>query len=242
VDTGMKALLENRFAPVTFTWGFVECPFERFSRAFMEWQDQLDERFGTVSESQSFAAPLSTSLLSLEPLTTPLNRYLLTETRSNWSAIFSNGLRGNDVFSPVSYLPTVLNCRGLNIVCVPDRSKTTDRNEFQIYGDTEFSLYGPTDTEWLNRIRTVSVANDVSGWRFVAEGEVQPFEQLQTYQRRRLAERLTPAMLESYCAVLGIELFNSEFYGEQCLSVHTKRKNAGGLSMSIGEARSHIHI
>ena len=87
----MKALLDNRFAPTTFKWGFVESPFAKFSEAFIQWQDQLDVKFGTRSERKNFLAPLSESLVALEPLTTPLDRYLLTETRSRWSAIFANG-------------------------------------------------------------------------------------------------------------------------------------------------------
>src|SRR2546421_5740854 len=118
----MKALLENEFAPVTFTFGFVECPFVEFSEAFTRWQKELDAKFGTQTETCRFRAPLSEAILKLEPLVTPSDRYLLIETRSAWSAIFSNGLRVNDVTSPVSYLPTVLKCRGLEVVCVPDRS------------------------------------------------------------------------------------------------------------------------
>src|SRR5579884_463229 len=105
--TIMKALLDNRFAPITFTWGFVESPFAELSEAFIDWQNRLDAKFGTRTERCNFRARLSESLLTLEPLTTPLDRYLLTETRSRWTAIFANGLRTNDVHSPVSYLPTV---------------------------------------------------------------------------------------------------------------------------------------
>ena len=165
----MKALLDNRFAPITFTWGFVESPFAQFSQAFLEWQDQLEEKSSTQSEYESFRAPLSESLLALEPLTTPGDRYLLTETRSGWSAIFSNGLRVNDVHSSVSHLPTVLKSRGLNISCVPDRSKTTDKEEVQIYGAVEFSLYGPNGNDSLN-IYSQSIDCERCEWLAVCVG------------------------------------------------------------------------
>lgn len=238
----MKALLDNGFAPVTFTWGFVENSFAQFSEAFMQWQDRLDAKFGTRTERNSFRAPLSESLLSLEPLTTPLDRYLLTETRSGWSAIFSNGLRGNDVTSPISYLPKLLKCRGLEVTSVPDRSKGYPKDTLRIYGNVKFALYGPNETDWLNRIRYISVSNDVSGWEFTATGEVQPYEQTENYRKRSIVDRFTPEMLESYCAALGIELFNPAFYGDQCLAVHTVRAESGGQAMSIAEARLHVHI
>lgn len=77
---------------------------------------------------------MSDALLQLEPLTTPLDRYLLIETRSGWSAVFSNGLRVNDVSSPVSYLRIVLKCRGLEVIYVPDRSGTTVKDALRVYG------------------------------------------------------------------------------------------------------------
>jgi hypothetical protein len=238
----MKALLDNRFAPVTFTWGFVESPFAQVSEAFVQWQDQLDEKFDSRTESRSFRAPLSESLFSLEPLTTPLDRYLLTETSSIWTAIFSNGLRVNDVHSPISHLPRLLKCRGLEVTSVPDRSKNYPKDALRVYGAVVFTLYGPEQIDRTNRIRRVAVTNDVSGWEFAANGEVQPYEQTENYKRPEIVDRLTPQILESYCAALGIELFNQDFYGEQSLLVHTKRASPHGPTMSIAEARSHLHI
>jgi hypothetical protein len=238
----MKALLDNKFAPITFVWGFVECPFSELSETFIRWQEQTDKKFGTQTEARSFQAPLSESLRSLEPLTTPLDRYLLTETRSEWTAIFANGLRTNDVASPVGYLPTVLGTRGLGISCIPDRSSERGKDGLQIYGAVKFELYGPKDTDWLNRIRSISLANDVNGWEFTASGEVQPYEQTEQYEKRKRIERFTPEMLEAYCAALGIDLFNPDFYGSQCVGIHVKRAKSTGPSMSLAEARSHVDI
>lgn len=235
----MKTLLDNRFAPITFTFGFVECPFAQFSQAFTQWRDQIDAKFGTQTSYKSFSGPLSESLFALEPLSSPQDRYLLTETRSGWCAVFANGLRTNDVFSPVSYLPTLLRCRGLDITCVSDRSDIAGQEGIQVYGAVKFALYGPATTDWLNLIRSVSaVMNDEKRWEFGATGEIQPFEQTENYQKRKVVDRFTPVMLESYCAALGIDLFNSEFYGEQNLLVHSKGRNSRDFTMSLAEARS----
>ena len=127
----MKALLENEFAPVTFTCGFVESSFIEYAEAFTRWQKEIDAKFGTQTDVSRFRAPLSEAVLRLEPLSSLIDRYLLIETRSAWTAVFANGLRANDVFGPVSYLPTLLKCRGLEVVCVPDRSKNP-KAEFQV--------------------------------------------------------------------------------------------------------------
>jgi hypothetical protein len=240
----MKALLDNRFVPLTFSLGFVESPFALFSEAFASWQINLDTKFKTKTDIIRFAAPLAEALKSLEPLTTPLDRYVLIETRSNWTSIFSNGLRVNDVASPVGYLSGLLHCRGLTTSSVPDRSELhANKNAIRIYGAVTFTLYGPEKTDWLNRIRRVSVTNDVSGWEFAAEGEVQPYEQVENYARRKVVERFTPGMLESYCRALGIDLLEETFYGGRCLMSHvTNRLGPSGLSMSIADARSCVNI
>lgn len=239
----VRALLDNAFAPVTFAFGFVEGSFELLCQTCQSWRQDLDTKFGTKTEVSRFSAPLSRALPSLEPLMTPLDRYLITETRSNWNAIFSNGLRVNDVFSPVSYLPEVLRSRGITVSWIPDYSKTKREDAIQIYGAASFALYGAEQTDWLNRIRAVSIANDVSGWTFSASGEVQPYEETDLYKKRRIADRLTSEMLERYCRALGIELFDSAFYGPNCFAAHlTNRKGAPGPSMSIAEAHSHLYL
>jgi hypothetical protein len=240
----MRALLDNQFAPITFTFGFIESPFDRLSEAFAAWQSRLDTEYNTRTEVTRFVAPFPQALQRLEPLTTPLDRYLLVETRSAWVAIFSNGLRVNDVSSPVGYLPTLLDCRGLQVSCVPDRSSVAGKDGLRIYGNVSFTLYGPEKTDFINRIRHVSVMNDVSGWEFAAGGQVQPYEQVENYERRKVVERFTPEMLESYCNAIGIELFDSSFYGGSSLlsQKNIKRPALRGLAMSIDEARSHLYL
>src|SRR5580692_11577854 len=139
----INPLLDNAYAPVTFSFGFVQSSFGQFSEAFISWQDEIFSKSAGGVEFTHFRAPLPVALLRLEPLTTPQDRYLLVETQSNWSAIFSNGLRVNDVFSPASHLSKVLKCYGLLVNYTPDRSQKAGRDGLQIYGAVTFTLYGP---------------------------------------------------------------------------------------------------
>jgi hypothetical protein len=238
----INPLLDNAYAPVTFSFGFVQSSFGQFSEAFISWQDEIFSKSAGGVEFTRFRAPLPVALLRLEPLTTPQDRYLLVETQSNWSAIFSNGLRVNDVFSPVGHLSKVLKCHGLLVNYTPDRSQKAGKDGLQIYGAVTFTLYGPGETDWLNRIRHVGATTDVGGWEFAAEGEVQPYERTENYRKRKVADRFTAEMLESYCAALGIELFDANFYGGQCLVSRAKRTAQPGSTMPISEARSHLYL
>lgn len=238
----MKSLWEDQFAPVTWTCGFVECSFAEFSNKFTKWRQEIDTKFGARTEHRHFHGSLREALSKLEPLTSPLDRYLLIETHSDWSAIFANGLRINDVFGPVSYLAEVLKCRGLHVHCVPDRSRIRENDRIQTWGAIRFSLYGPDKTDWLNRIRHVGVTNDVDGWQFAAEGTIQPCEEAENYSSRRILDRFTPELLERYCAALGIQLFDGDFYGGRCLASHVRSDAPKGPAMSIAEARSHLYL
>lgn len=239
----MHSLLNNDCAPITFRFGFIETSFPVLCDAFTRWRKTLDKKFGSLTEFNSFVAPLASAFSTLEPLTTPLDRYLLVETRSNWTAIFANGLRVNDVVSPVSYLPSVLKCRGLEVGHAPDLSHVNLKNRIRRWGHTLFALYGPNKTDWSNRIRYVHVWNDAEGWEFSSGGEVQLFEEPERYKTRKIRDRFSPDMLERYCKSLGIELSESEFYGPRNCAVRiTGRKAAGHLSMSIAEARSTLDL
>jgi hypothetical protein len=222
------SLIKKDFAPVTFRFGFVESSFASLCEAFQEWFRTIDAQKGLKTEFRTIVAPLETALLSLEPLTTPSDRYLLVETKSNWTAIFANGLRVNDVFSPASYLPLRLNCRGLEVGYAPDGSKS-DRNDLiRVWGQTLFALYGPSNTDWLNRIRYLSLSNDVGGWSFSESGDVQPYEELGAYNNRRIQERFTIEMLERYCRALGVELNQADFYGLLSCAVRTTGQKQRG--------------
>ena len=53
-------------------------------------------------------------------------------------------------------------------------------------------------------------------------GEVQPFEQIDRYAARRVADRVTAELLEAYCRAFGIHLFDVDFYGGADVVTHAR--------------------
>jgi hypothetical protein len=49
-------------------------------------------------------------------------------------------------------------------------------------------------------------------WTFDTAGQQQPFERPERYAERRIRDRITPDMLRSYLAALGIRAFDEDFY------------------------------
>jgi hypothetical protein len=80
---------------------------------------------------------------------------------------------------------------------------------------TECQTLADHRTEFLNLKRCVDVGCYEDGWEFTAKGPVLPFEHTERYRARRIRDRFTPEMLQSYCRALGIDVFNADFYGPE---------------------------
>jgi hypothetical protein len=102
-------------------------------------------------------------------------------------------------------------------------------------------MFAAHQTAWLNQVRAVVAMNDGGSWLFSVDGTPQPFEELQNYKARRIADRFTDEMLERYCKALGIGLFDEAFYGMNAAVINTVQKLPPGAPvMSLEEARSHV--
>ena len=205
----MKYLLDNKLAPLTFSWGFLEAPVEAVNNSYLSWQKKILHSVKVEAINLS----LADALRGLEPLDTGSQRVLFLSTKGNWTACFDNGAKGGNASTFVGELAERLKCRGVTCGAVPNTLTKSDRGKLGTWGAVKFTLFAPEPRQRLNIDRSVSVINDVRGWKFDTLGTVQPFEQVDRYAAKRIAERFTPEMLEEYCRALGIELFDENFYG-----------------------------
>jgi hypothetical protein len=208
-DHAPVTLLAGKYAPITDGAGFLAADFAKVVEADLRWRATL----GGYT-SRRFRGGLEVAFAALLPLTGPVVRHVWVETRGGWTACFDNFVVGSDPFGPVSYLAEQIGCRGLTVSC---RAGTAKRG-----AATGFALYGAERTEWLNRVRSVSVVQDAGRWVWTALGAVQSFEDVASYGQRRVRDRLTPELLVRYCGALGIRLDDEAFYGGNgCVVVHT---------------------
>jgi len=203
-------LLEDRWAPVTSTMGFLELEAEQAAQVFATWQRGLMTPRGITVEVLPVSGPLEQVLSSLLPLTSgETQRELFIPTRSAWTAYVENGCTGTDAASPMSYMARRLSIRGLRVVAVPH----TLRGNQGRYGAVMLDVFGPEQPGKIqNYVRAVEVANDGGRWVFEQEGEPFPFEKLEQYQARRVRDRFTFEMLKEYLCHLGLEPFEEDFY------------------------------
>ena len=108
----MKSLLSNAFAPITFPMGFLEAPIGAVEAVLMK-------RFETAPynprvEVRRLECTLDRTLLELSPLMIPIDKQLLLETDSPWTAYFDNNSRGTGEADAIAcFVASQLKCRGL---------------------------------------------------------------------------------------------------------------------------------
>lgn len=205
----MISLLENRYAPLTFSWGFLKVPVDEVKEKLFNWRKSLSSSVSVESINDT----LPHSLLKLPPLTIPPQRELILSTHSPWTAYFDNGARGGEPQNTVSYLCFLLKCHGLAVSCIPNTiPQNAGQSSKGVYGALHFILFAPEKREFLNYERSIAITNDGGKWIFTLSGTPQSFELTNTYKKKKVIDRFTPEILTEYSAALGINLFDPDFY------------------------------
>lgn len=238
--TGAEAVvLDDEFAPVTSSIGFLRAPIRDAAEALRRWRSDIH---GAASVAWVDGG-LEGNLHRLEPLTGGVRpRELLVATGNpEWSALFDCGVQGGDQTTTVGYLSRTMLTQGVVVVSIPDVPAGTGSTER--FGARQFEMFGPLATDFLNYVRTLSLVRDGARWRFDANGTVQDFEDVEAYKRRRMTERLTPPMLSQYASALGLAPFDAGFYtGPSALVTNSASPPAGALVLGISEARRRLGI
>jgi len=205
-------LLEDRWAPVTSTMGFLELGAEQAAQAFATWQRGLVASEGFTFEVFPVSGTLEQVLSRLLPLTSGerQRRYLFMPTRSAWTAYVNSVWTGTDASSAMSVMAARLSLRCLRVVAVPH---TLRKDGGGRYGAVMLDVFGPEHPgKILNYVRSIYASNDGGRWVFGQSGEPFAFEQVEKYQERRVRDRFTFEMLKDYLRHLGLSPFEEDFY------------------------------
>ena len=232
-------VLEDRFAPVTSSIGFLRASLHDVAEALRRWRFDIHG----ASSVDCLDGGLTDNVRRLEPLTGGVRpRELLVATGNpEWTALFDCGIQGGDQTTTVGYLSRTMLVQGVVVVSIPDVPPTAGKVER--FGARQFEMFGPVATDFLNYVRTISVVRDGPRWRFDANGTMQDFEDGEAYKRRKVADRLTSSMLSQYAAALGLSPFDVDFYsGPSALVSNSASPPAGALVLPISEARQRLGI
>lgn len=135
------------------------------------------------------------------------NKYLLSETQSDWCLYLDNKQLGTDITSQPPFLAGKWGLQFIGLYLEPDYEK----NE---YGSVMFHWMDGSkpisDYEFEHRI--VMVHKENSHVDFEQSGVPFSFEYEVNYQKNPKKYRLTVDMVEEYCQYFGINLFDLNFY------------------------------
>ena len=216
----MKRLVEessllfgDRLAPMTSTLGFLEADHILAAQTFCDWLEPIMQKARGASFMQRLVSgKLEEILALLLPLTSvERRRYLFVPTASSWTAFFDNGHHGTDVFSKVSRLSKLLECKGLRVVAVPETKEGEFKGARGRYGALIFEVYGPGENPY-NYLRSIYVMNDGGKWEFGQNHTPFPFEDTESYSKHKIKQRFTFEMLKAYLKELGLSPFEEDFY------------------------------
>lgn len=237
----MNLLLDDRFAPITSTIGFIELDLQHAVHGFLRWQEPIQAPRGVVLTARPIEGDLGSALAALPPLTSvEARRFLFAPTASAWVAFFDNGHRGTDATGPMAYLARTLGCRALRVVAVPHHEPRRDGGQWRgRYGATILDLFGPDVKNHSNTIRSITMMNDGGKWTFDEIGDRLPFEDVEAYKARRIRDRFPVELLARYLEQLGLEPFDDRFYRSPAVLVEKQGPCAPALKeYSLEEVRA----
>lgn len=234
----MKTLLDDRFAPITSSIGYLRQDLDSAADALIRWRRELF----TVVESVQMMAALPECLPLLEPLTGGARpRELLVEVSGGWTAYFDCSLRGTDAVSTIGYLSERIGCQGLAVVTVPHT--VHDRGTGGQMGSVQFEMFGPLRTDFMNSVRSISASFDGNRWVFHASGTEQWFENSDAYKSRRIRDRFTAQMIDDYAKALELDVFDPAAYGPRAVLVSSNQVvPPSGSVMSLEEVQRWLGI
>jgi hypothetical protein len=184
---------------------FIQADVKHCTEAYVRWMAPIYENNGLKLQCRSVVGNINNVVHSLYPLTSVVSRRsLFIPTKNKWTAYLDNGHQGTDGAAP-AHLAILLSCKTVH-------ARHTPPNNDSDNPATILEIYGPTQQEWLNVIRSIAVISDNGRWEFHQEGEAQPFEEISCYKERLIRDRFTGKMLERYLKALHIDAYDPDFY------------------------------
>lgn len=210
----MNLLLNDQFAPITSTIGFLGTDLQNAVASFLRWQEPIQAPRGVTLAAREIDGDLPSALSALPPLTSvEARRFLFVPTAGSWVAFLDNGHRGTDATGPMAYLARTVGCRAVRIVTVPHHQPRREDGQWRgRYGATILDLFGAEVSNHSNTIRSITMMNDGGKWTFEELGEPLPFEDREVYKARRIRDRFPVELLARYLTQLGLEPFDEQFY------------------------------
>lgn len=194
---------------------FIHAEVAIVEKCLVTWGNEEIVNRGTRSTRAS--SPLALAWRHVDMREPNPTRGFLIDLKGGWTGFFNNQAQ--------QYLAAA----ELNQLC--ERLQTTtcffyhnDVAESEHRGSTHFAV-----ERWQNNAvvsRSVLLYRQ-SGWKFEVYGDALHFENVEAYQRKRKAERLTPELLRNYGEAMGVRFWDEAASGKDVVLLQTGRQAPG---------------
>ena len=154
-----------------------------------------------------------------------------------WSAVFDGRIYGLGGRGLSVRLARALRVPGYFVAAAPP---ALDPEHFP--GFRQFYVLGPQTGRDHVRAVWVSEEEDVGRWHFGTDGEVQPYEDVEAYRRRRHTDRLTERMLVDYAAAVGLRPWEDSFYRPPFHLITSLRLGRDRFQRTLAQARTEMKL
>lgn len=203
----MRPDVEN-LAYARRSFGLLQASAVEAAACFCEW---LNEILAPVArmESRPVQGDVCTVLRTLLPIVAPLTRSLFVPCEEQWIILFENSRLGTDT-GHIRVLGERLQTTAMRVVAIPHTYPHGD------YGAVIWEIY---DRDGSVR-RSIYAMNDGGSWDFYSAGNAFGFEDVKRYSKKRVRDRFTIDMLETYLASMNLFPFDDSWLApEQSLLV-----------------------
>ena len=203
----------TEYKPHTTRLCFFKMPFQQLISLYQKRQEELSSMweytFNQIPLSDDLSLQDKIAYLKPYQINSP-NRYLFSETQSDWCLYMENGQSGTEVFGQADYLAKVWEAQFISMYLEPDYGKGE-------YGSVMFHWRNGANiiSEFQTEHRTIMVYKETGRVDFEESGSPLSFEDLSNYEKRLKKDRLTIEMVEEYCKYFGLQIFDLDFYKGQ---------------------------
>jgi hypothetical protein len=207
-------ILNDKYAPITNSFGFIEGGIEEIVEKFLNWRriiKTLNPQCLSIDEKKVSENSLGEIIHHLTPLNYgEANRYLFIPTKSNWVAYFDNCYKGTDN-GVIYHFPTLTQKRGIIFHRTIFSQKKIDNKWVGDIGSLGFSIYQPQDG--ISRVRRyVNLMKDMGKWSFEQYGEPLLIENIEKYHERQKSQRFSTSDLIRILNYFDIDLLSDNFF------------------------------
>ena len=184
-------ILSEVLHPINSRFAFIDADINSIVNEFIEWQKPIVANAGNDLVVSDVNLDLESCLRSLCPLTVgEIRKYLFIPTKNNWVMFLDNSHLGTDRTAP-EVMCEFLKTKMIYVTISPLG------NLFELYESGKL-------------VRLVGVSKE-STWKFYEIGNLLDFEDVVSYKKRVIKDRLTPENVIHYLRYFNIDILNEEY-------------------------------